>query len=159
MQKIWNELIVAFEFEIAHIEKNHAIGRFDALFQNADGLAMALQQGREMFFHQRQFENFRERTAGHLWNELWDEQRLRSSFDDQSELHRRLLQAHGRVRRSELSAVNNVGPLDKLGQRTRVESEFLRGNSREKFRARLVARIVKLFPGMVCAKVGRVCGT
>ena len=89
---------------------------------------------------------------------LRDQIRLRRRFDHQRELHRRLAQPHGFFGRCELRAVDDVAPLDQLGDRLRVESEFLGRHRREQFRAGLERGIVKLLARMIVPEMLGVFG-
>ena len=69
--------------------------------------------------------------------------RFGRAFDDERELRGRCLEADGFGGVGELCAIDNVAPVDKVGDGRRVEAEFLRGDGGDEFRAGFVGGIVK----------------
>ena len=71
--------------------------------------------------------------------------RFGRGFDHQRQFRGGFGEADGSFRRGELRAVNNVAPVNQLGERLGVKSEFLRRDGGEKFGAGFVGRDRKTF--------------
>src|SRR5579875_444279 len=153
IQIVWNKLIVTLEIQIADVEIDHAIASLGAFLQDANGSAMAIDKRRKVLLHNGQLNHLRERTPGEFGNQLGNQLRLRRCLNDQSELHGWFFQTDSSLRRSELSAIDDVAPFDQFGEGPGVESKFFSGNGGKKFRAGFVARVIKLLAGAVLTEV------
>src|SRR5207302_3246317 len=143
-EQIRDELVVAFQVEIADIEKNHRIERLGALSQHLDGTLMSFEQWTEMPCNERKFYYVGHGTLRELRDQARHQPRFRRCFDHQCHLGRRFGQGHRRFRGWELSAVDHIAPVDQLRERLSVKSELAAGHICEQLRAGLVVGIVKL---------------
>src|SRR5229473_5186525 len=143
VQQIRYEFVVALKVEIANVEKNDAIARFDAFAQNFDGAAVALEERAKMLGHQRELHHFTQRAVGQLRNDARRQAVFRRGFNHQGELRGRLGKLDGRLRRRILRSVNDVAPVDQVRERLGIEAELFAGNGRDELGAGLVLRLVK----------------
>ena len=115
--------------------------------------------GPRCFLHDRQLDHFgRARASARSRNQLRHQSGSGRGFDHQRQLHGGLGKAHGLLRRGELRAVDDVAPVDQIGERPGIESEFLRRDRGQKFRAGFVGGIVELFAGMILPEMLGVLG-
>src|SRR5258706_3012657 len=91
MQQVRNELVVAFQIQIAHIKKDYVVARLCALAKNVNRAAMALEQRAQVFCHQRQLDHFRERAIRQLRNYEHGQSVLRGGFNHIRKLRLRLI--------------------------------------------------------------------
>src|SRR5579883_1071159 len=114
-EQIRNEFVVAFEVEIADVEKNYRIHDLRALLQQFHRALVALEQRRKMLRDQRELDHLGHGADGEVWNQARYKARLRSRFDHQSQLRGGFGQGDRGLRRGKLSAVNYVAPADQFG--------------------------------------------
>ena len=120
---------------------------------------MPLEQRPEMPRDDRQLDHFRERKFGQRRNNLWHQAVFRRRLDHQSQLRRGLGEGHGRFRRGILRAIDDVAPMNQLGERLHVKTKFRAGHVRQELGAGLVIRIVEFVAAAILAEILRVGGS
>ena len=106
---------------------------------------MPLQQRRQQVRDERLRQHVAQRHLRQQRNQPRDELRVLRGFDDQGQLHRRRGHLHRRLRALIQRAVHDVGPVNQLGNRLRIEPELRRPDMRQKAGAGCVVGIEK-FP-------------
>ena len=158
MEEIGNEFVVALEVEVADVEEDDGVAGIETIAKDINGTEVADEQGAEVSLDHGDFDHFGHAASGDFWDELGDEVFDRCGFDDESKLHGGLGEIDGGLGRWELSAVNDIGPSDELGDGLSVETEFLRGDGGEELGAGFVFGIVEFFAGVIAAEVLGVFG-
>ncbi len=128
MQQVGDELVVAFEIQIAHVKEHNAILRFATFAQNFDGFAVTLQQRLKILRYDGKLDHFRQGTIRQFRDQLRGHSVVGSRFDHQGELRGGLRQFGSRLRGGKLRAVDDVSPVDQVGQRLGIEPELFLGN-------------------------------
>src|ERR1700692_3708538 len=123
MKIVGNEFVVAFEVEVGDVEKNRAVFFYAALPQNLDGPLVAFEQRRQDGGNEWFFKNAGERLVGKQRNHRLDEVAVGGGFDGHGQLHGRSFHLHRRLRVFVHGAVDDVGPLDQLGNWAGIEAE------------------------------------
>jgi hypothetical protein len=158
VQEIRYEFVVALEIQIADVEENNAVARFNPLAQNFDRLAVPFEKRLEMLGDQRQLYHFTQRTVSQLGNDSRRQAVFRRRFNHQGESGRRLYHFDGRFRRQILRSVDDVSPMNQVRERLGIEVEFFPGDCRDELGAGLVFRVVKHARAGVHAKLFSVGG-
>src|SRR5579859_5307725 len=110
---------------------------------------MALEEWRQQFGYEWLAQDFRERLGDEQRDQPRHELRVLRGLDDHGELHRGLAHLDRHARVGELRAVNDVGPVDDVGQRLGIEAELLLRDGRDELGARLEIGIVELLLALV----------
>src|SRR6266849_3145169 len=125
IEQVRDELVVALEVLVAHVEEDNAVASLSALAQQFNRALVALEQRPDQPGHQA---------------------RLGGRFDHQRKLRGRLGQPHGGLRRGVLRAVNDVAPVDQIGERPRIEAKLLLRHAGQQLGAGFKFGVVKLLP-------------
>src|SRR5262245_4565956 len=64
VQQVGNELVVAFEIQIAYVKKYYAVFGLATLPQDVNGLSVTLKQGSQMFGYERQLDHLGKWAVG-----------------------------------------------------------------------------------------------
>src|SRR5688572_28163361 len=105
------------------------------MLQNVDRPPMAIEQRTEVCSDHRQLDDLGQWALRQFRNQARGQAKLRRCFYDQRQLCRRLRQFYRRFGRGELRAVNDVPPMNEVGQRLYVKTELAAGGVRKKLRA------------------------
>src|SRR5713226_3326450 len=158
IEQVRDELVVALEVLVAHVEEDNAVASLSALAQQFNRALVALEQRPEQPGHARQPHHLRQRPRRQLRDEPRHQAGLGGCFDHQRKLRGRLGQAHGGLRRGVLRAVNDLAPVDQIGERPRIEAKLLLRHAGQQLGAGFEFGVVKLLPGAVAVEVLRVGG-
>src|SRR5690348_10493615 len=143
MQQVRNELVVAFQVQIADVKKDNLVSRFRTLAENFNRAAMTLEQGAQVFRHERQPDHFSERTIGQLWNNASREAVFRRRLNHEGQLRGGFGDFHGSLRRRVLRAVNDVAPMNQIFEWPRIKSKFVLRYRSDEFGARAIVWLIK----------------
>src|ERR1019366_7142884 len=158
MQIVRNELVVAFELQIGDVEKNRTVFFFRALPQDVDGTPVPFEQWRHDGGYERLLQNLRERMVREQRNQPLYEGTVTGGFDRHGQLQGRSFHFHRRLGVVIHGSIHDVGPIDQLRHRARIEAEVLFRYHRNKTCARLESGIVELVVALLLIKMGGIGG-
>src|SRR5579863_5986752 len=153
MQVVRDELVVPLKVVVGYVEENGAVFAFSALAEDADRKLVTLEQRRKQGRDERLFENLGERLCCEERNEIGNKAMVGSGLDDHGELHGGSFHFDCGLGVGIEGAVDDVGPVDKVGYGLRVEAKALLGNHRNEAGAGFEIRIVELAVALVLLEV------
>src|SRR3954451_12297926 len=128
MQVVRHELVVALEIVIRNVEVDGSVLAFAVLANDLDGLLMSFEQWLHKFGDEWFGQYIGKRLAGEVWNELGSEFGILRGFDDHRKTHRWLARSGCDFGPVIGGSINDVSPLDHLGNGRGIESESRLGD-------------------------------
>jgi hypothetical protein len=114
---------------------------------------VALEQRRKQRSHKRFFENLSQRFCSQQRYQLGNKIVVGRRFDDHGEFHGRLFHLDGGFGIGIKSAVNDVGPVHEIGDRSGIEAEALLRDHGDEAGAGFEIGIIKLAVALILLKV------
>ena len=158
MQVVRDEFVVTLEVVVGDVKEDGAVLTFCAFAKDADGKLVTLEQRRKQGSDEGLFENLGEGLCGQERNEIGDEAVIGRGLDDHGELHGRSFHFDRGLGVGIEGAVDDVGPVDEVGDGLRVESEALLRDHRDEASAGFEIGIVELAVALVLLEVFGVGG-
>src|SRR5581483_334595 len=144
MKIVRHKLVVALKVFVGDIEEERGVARLNTLLQHADRALVSLQQRREQGSYKWRFDYFGQRLGGEQTYQFWNQFPILGRLNDHGELHRGFLHLYCSLCIGIKCTIDNVGPVNQLCYRIRVEAKAVLGNGGNKTCARFEVRIVKL---------------
>ena len=143
MKIIRNELVVALEIVVGDVEENSPILALGALLQNVDRHFVTFEQGTKKRSDKRCFQNLLERLDRKQGNQVGYEPLIWRGLDHHGQLHGRRLHFDRGFRVGIQRSVDDIGPMDEIGERPGIKPEPLLCDHGDEARAGLERRIIE----------------